>query len=109
MADKPLAGLLGRDARYSGDLHFDGRVRIDGTFVGRIYTDDALEVGESGRVEGQVDARELIVSGTVDGEVHCRGSLVVTSTGTVLGKVDVRQLEVEPGARIEATLRVRPE
>lgn len=106
MAEKPLAALLGRDARYSGDLTFDGRVRVDGTFTGRISTDDVLEVGEPGRVDGQIDAHTLIVSGIVDGEVRCRGVLVITATGTVRGKVDAAQMEVEPGAHLDAVVRV---
>ena len=104
--EAPLAGLLGRGASWSGELRFDGRVRIDGSFSGQVYTDDVLEVGEEGRVEGVVDAAVLIVAGVVDGKVHAKERLVVESTGQLLGEVDAATLEVIPGARIRAQVRV---
>ncbi len=107
-SEPPLAGLLGRGVTWTGELRFEGRVRIDGTFQGSVYTDDVLEVGEGGRVEGNVDAATLIVAGTVDGKVHARDRVLVEATGTLLGEVHAANLETVPGARIRAKLRVGP-
>ncbi len=105
-APAPLAALLGKGARYSGDLTFEGRVRLDGHFKGQIHTEDVLEVGESGVVEGHVDAATLIVSGRVAGSIRATQRLIVTRTGNVSGDVDAAQLEVEVGARFDAKVRV---
>lgn len=102
----PLAALLGKDARYAGELRFDGRVRVDGTFEGRIYTADLLEIGEPGLVRGEIDAARMIVSGTCEGTIHASESLVVTRTGTLRGTVDAASLEVQPGAKLDAVLKV---
>lgn len=102
----PLAALLGKGARYSGDLTFDGRVRLDGTFKGRIHTEDVLEIGESGVVEGHVDAATLTVSGQITGTVKVSGLLTLTRTGILEGDVDAGRLSVEPGARMVAKVRV---
>lgn len=102
----PLAALLGKGARYSGDLTFDGRVRLDGTFKGRIHTEDVLEIGESGVVEGHVDAATLTISGKVTGTIKVSGLLTLTRTGTLEGEVDAARLSVEPGGRIAARVRV---
>jgi cytoskeletal protein CcmA (bactofilin family) len=104
--EAPLAGLLGRGVTWTGDLRFEGRVRVDGTFSGTVYTDDVLEVGEGGRVEGTVDAATLIVAGVVDGVVHARDRVRVEATGTLLGEVVAANLEVVPGARIRASVKV---
>lgn len=101
----PLAALLGKGARYSGDLTFDGRVRVDGHFKGRIHTEDVLEIGEGGVVEGDVDAATLIVSGRVSGTVRATRRLTVTRSGSVLGEVDAASVEIEPGARLDARIR----
>lgn len=102
----PLAALLGRGARYTGEMTFDGRVRVDGTFVGRIHTEDVLEIGESGVIDGHIDAATLLVAGTAKGDIRVRESLVVYATGKLYGKVDAANLQVEPGARIRAELAV---
>ena len=102
----PIAALLGKGARYAGDLTFEGRVRVDGHFKGGIHTEDVLEIGESGVVEGHVDAATLIVSGRVEGSIRATQRLIVTRTGTVSGEVDAAQLEVEVGACFDAKVRV---
>lgn len=104
--ERPLAALLGRGATYTGDLSFEGRVRLDGTFRGRIYTDDTLEIGESGVVEGEIDASVLVVAGSASGGIRARDRLVLQPTGRLGGKVDARTLEVHPGGRIDATVKV---
>jgi cytoskeletal protein CcmA (bactofilin family) len=103
---RPLNALLGRGATYEGDLSFEGRVRVDGVFRGRIYTDELLEVGESGRIEGEIDAEELIVAGVVDGKVRVRGILTVESTGALLGEIDATSMVTRDGAKIKATCLV---
>ena len=104
----PLAALLGAGATYGGDLRFEGRVRIDGHFTGSIHTTDVLEVGSAGRVEGTLDVATLLVAGTVSGKVRVGRTLLVEGTGTLLGEVVAANLEVEPGARIDAHLRIGP-
>lgn len=108
MADepRPLAALLGRGAHYSGDLTFEGRVRVDGAFKGRMATEDVLEIGEGGVVDGEIDAATLIVAGTAQGRIRARERVVLEATGTLRGQLDAASLEVHPGARLDATVKV---
>jgi cytoskeletal protein CcmA (bactofilin family) len=81
-------------------------VRIDGVFRGRIYSEDTLEIGSDGAVIGELDVAVLVVAGTADGMIRVRERLTLESTGKLLGKVDARWLEIRPGGKIEATVRV---
>ena len=101
----PLNALLGRGATYEGDLSFEGRVRVDGLFRGRIFTEEILEVGEEGRIEGEVDAQTLVVAGLVDGTVRVRGVLVLEATGRLHGEIQTEKLVVWEGAQINAQVR----
>ena len=101
-----LNALLGRGATYQGDLSFEGRVRVDGVFRGQIYTDDLLEIGETGVIEGEVDAEELIVAGRVEGKVRVRGLLVVEATGCINGDLDAAKMVTREGATLRATVIV---
>lgn len=104
--ERPLSGLLGRGATYEGELTFEGRVRLDGTFKGKLTTDDTLEIGEGGRVEGDVDAAFVRLAGTIDGSVRARRRLIIEATGRVIGAVYAASLEVMPGARLSAMVQV---
>jgi cytoskeletal protein CcmA (bactofilin family) len=104
-----LGAVLGPDAHHQGDLSFEGRVRVDGQFTGRLYGEDALEIGASGVVDGEIDVAEAIVAGTVRGSLRVRGLLVIEASAAVDGLIDAGLLEVRPGARLRGELRVRGE
>lgn len=104
--ERHLNALLGRGANYEGNLSFEGRVRVDGVFRGEIYTDEVLEVGESGSIQGEVDAEDLVVAGRVEGKVRVRGLLTVESTGCIQGEIDAASMITRQGATLRATIIV---
>ena len=106
--ERPLAALLGKGAQFGGDLTFEGRVRVDGTFKGRIFTEDILEIGEPGLVDGEIDAAVLVVAGVAAGKIRARDRIVLEATGLLRGHVDAPTIDVRPGGRIDATLKVGP-
>ena len=106
-AETPLSAVFGQGSRHEGDLAFEGRVRVDGTFVGRLYTEELLEVGQTGAVEGEVDVACAIVAGRFEGRLRCRERLVLAATAHVSGVFDIGVLECAPGARIRGQVEVR--
>ena len=104
--ERHLNALLGRGANYEGNLSFEGRVRVDGVFRGEIYTDEVLEVGESGSIQGDVDAEDLVVAGRVEGKVRVRGLLTVESTGCIQLEIDAASMITRQGATLRATIIV---
>lgn len=104
--EPPLAAVMGQGTDYEGDLSFEGRVRVDGTFRGRIYTEDVLEVGPSGRVTGDIDVAQAIVAGEVEGTLRARRLLRVEQSGVVRATVDAARLEMAPGAQLAGQVRV---
>jgi len=103
--DPPLT-VMGPGTRWDGDLTFEGRVRVDGHFDGRMYTEDVLEVGSKGRVEGELDVAKAIISGQVVGKMRVREHLLVEETGRIQGHLDAAVVEVRPGAEIDAVVRI---
>lgn len=105
--ERPLNALMGAGSRYEGDLAFEGRVRVDGHFTGRIYTEELLEVGPQGVIEGAADVARAIVAGRLDGDIRVRERLVLEPGSVVTGKLDAGIVDLKPGARIEATVLIR--
>ncbi|MCB9680682.1 MAG: polymer-forming cytoskeletal protein [Alphaproteobacteria bacterium] len=102
-----LAGLLGPGARYTGDLVFHGRVRIDGTFVGTIRSDDLLEIGPTGTVKGEIDVAQALVAGRMDGTLKARERCTVLPTARIDGRLTTPWLDLRPGARVHAEVVVQ--
>ena len=65
-----------------------------------------LEIGESGVVDGEIDAAVLIVAGTAAGKVRARERLVLEASGNLRGQVDAHSFEAHPGGRIDAAVKV---
>jgi cytoskeletal protein CcmA (bactofilin family) len=102
----PLGAVLGPDAHHQGDLTFEGRVRIDGRFTGRLYSEGMLELGASGVVEGEVDVANAVISGRVSGSLRVRERLRLEPTAVIEGKLDAAALDLQPGATIRGEVRV---
>ncbi len=98
----PLSGFLGPGASWRGDLSFEGRLRIDGDFRGRVYSEDVLEVGRTGRIFGEVDVARAVVAGLVEGRLLVRESLVVEETAVIRGEILMHRIRVAKGATVEA-------
>ena len=50
----PPHTILGPEANFDGTLTFEGRVRIEGQFSGKIQTNDVVEIGKDAKVTATV-------------------------------------------------------
>jgi len=73
-------------------------MRIDGTVIGDIEIEGLLNISETGRVDGHINAGSARVAGRIFGNVHCRNALHLASTADVAGDVLTSNLIVDEGA-----------
>ena len=93
-----LHALLGRGTAYTGKLTFEGRVRIDGTFEGEIFSAGTLILGDSAQVKGAIDVGTLIMlGGHLQGQVHARELVELHAPGRVIGDIVTPQLFIDRG------------
>src|SRR5262245_38501607 len=89
--------ILGREAKFSGKLTFEGAVRIDGNFEGEIFTDDLLLIGPGAEVKAQVNVGSVIINGSVEGDVTAKSSVEIKAPGRLRGNVVTPALIIEKG------------
>jgi cytoskeletal protein CcmA (bactofilin family) len=104
MAKDEINAFLGAGTAYQGKLHFQGAVRIDGTFRGEVESEGTLVVGQDAVVEGQIRVGQLVLSGNLQGEVEAREKVVLHGTAELTGNVRTPVLVVEEGAVLEGML-----
>lgn len=98
--------ILGREAKFSGKLVFEGAVRIDGRFEGEIFTDDLLLIGPGAEVSAQINAGSIIINGSVDGDIIAKGSIEIKAPGRLRGNVTTPALIIEKGVMFDGTCRM---
>lgn len=93
-----LDGHLGEGTEVTGTLRFEGSVRIDGKFKGKILSPASLILGPKALVDGELQVGELAVHGALRGQVRAAGRVTIHSSGKVEAEIKTRTLVVEPGA-----------
>ena len=80
-------GFLEQGVRLHGDLAATGTFRVNATVVGRLSSDGILILGEQADVDGEMEARIVMIGGKFKGTVRATDRVEVQSTGIVNGDV----------------------
>jgi cytoskeletal protein CcmA (bactofilin family) len=95
---KRVLTYLGPETEVLGDLKAKGQVRLDGLVRGSVWVEGELEVGRTGRVEGErVEAQAIQVHGEVRADLVAE-RVFLAKTARLTGNVRAQALEVEAGA-----------
>ena len=101
-----LNALLGAGSVFEGKLHFEGQVRIDGTFTGEITTTDLLIIGEGAKVSATINCGSIEIKGDITGNVNASDSITLRPTARVQADIYAPSLVVDKGAVFEGNSRM---
>lgn len=99
--DTEIKAYMGEDTVFNGSLTFDGTVRIDGKFEGKVITEDTLIIGETGHLMAEISAGTVICMGRVEGTVMASKKVEIHSTSKVVGNVKSPALYIELGGVLD--------
>jgi cytoskeletal protein CcmA (bactofilin family) len=102
-------GFLERGIRVVGDIESSGTLRVNSRVQGSLKSQSMLILGDEAEVEGQLEARVVIVGGKFKGIVRALERVEIREKGVVNGEVHARCLLIEPGAIFEGTCHMMPE
>jgi len=101
-----LNAMLGAGSVFEGKLHFEGQVRIDGTFTGEITTTDLLVIGEGAKVSATINCGSVEIRGDITGNVNASESIVLRATAHVEADIYAPSLVIDKGAVFEGNTRM---
>ncbi len=98
---------LGKTALITGNVRA-GSCRVDGLVEGKLECSDEVDLGQSGRVNGDVGSGKRInLAGQVYGNVITPGVLRLAQSCRVQGDVRARTLTMEEGATLDGSCIMR--
>jgi cytoskeletal protein CcmA (bactofilin family) len=104
-----ITALLGRGTRFEGKLHFEGCVRIEGSFSGEVLSDDTLVIGEGAIVDGDILAGTVIIrGGIVRANVRATRTIELHSPAVVSGNLRAPEVYIDKGARFTGGCTMGP-
>ena len=94
--------LIGAHSVLTGELSFEGAVRIDGRFEGNIHSekDGTLIVSEGAHIKGEVNVPNLVLHGDINGNVYAGNSLKIGHNGVLNGDVQYKIITLAEGSAI---------
>lgn len=90
--------VIGPSVRVEGDLISEGNLQVLGQVTGKVNTLMNLTVGESARIQANIQAQNATIAGVVEGDIKVTDTLSILETGKVLGNILCAKLGVREGA-----------
>ncbi len=98
--------IIGPDSMFQGVLFLKNTVCVEGNFKGRIESKNAVIIGKSGMVEGDITANYIIVNGDVTGTISAYQQFELGATGKVIGNVEAKAIMIEKGGVLQGFCRM---
>lgn len=93
-----ISTIIGMNAECNGDFKAEGTIRVDGTVNGNVTVTDAVIVGASGCINGDINAKKVIIGGEVYGNLNVPEKVELTSTARVIGDITTNGLVIDEQA-----------
>jgi cytoskeletal protein CcmA (bactofilin family) len=103
------AAMIGKGIRVSGDVTAQTNLRVDGVVEGRsVKGEQDIEIGEHGKVVGNLVARVVKISGEVTGDIAGSEKVLISKTGRVQGNIVAPRVQLEDGALFRGSIDMNP-
>ena len=95
--------LLGDDVKFSGKLHLNDTLTINGEFTGYIQSAAEINIGVNSKVNADIDAVEVIVFGQAQGNIFASKKIELRKHSQVVGDVRTAGLQIDLGAKLRGS------
>src|SRR5260370_7094971 len=95
-ASEEWTGFIDQGVSLEGTLTVTGTFRIDGKVKGNIISEQTVILGESAKVEGQIEGNRIVIAGRFDGVIFAKGRVEIQPKGVVTGEVHAPCMVVAP-------------
>ncbi|MFZ1519724.1 MAG: polymer-forming cytoskeletal protein [Ignavibacteriaceae bacterium] len=89
--------IISSGVKIEGTVTTNGNIRVDGEIKGDIISDNNISIGDSGIVNGKINAAVVTIGGVVTGSIAAKEKLTLTSRGKINGDVVVKSFVIEDG------------
>ena len=89
-----------------GDIKTKNDIRIDGIIKGKIITSGRLVVGNTAKIEGNIDCCNVDVLGVVLGDIQASGTVSLKSSAKGIGKIVSSVLSTDRGWKLKGNCQM---
>ncbi|MCX7835456.1 MAG: polymer-forming cytoskeletal protein [bacterium] len=101
--------IIGPGTVVSGNITAPHMIKMYGKVTGDIASDDAIAIGNSAEVQGNVSGRSVEIAGKVAGTVSAIDKVKLSETASLKGDIVCKKLVIEEGAIFEGNTSMSTE
>ncbi|MBI9054844.1 MAG: polymer-forming cytoskeletal protein [Bacteroidales bacterium] len=98
--------LIVAGTEITGDVNSNSDIRIDGSMTGNLKTTGKIVIGETGKVNGEIDCKNSEVLGEVHGKIKVGELLSLKATAKIFGDIITKKLAIEPGSKFTGNCKM---
>jgi len=103
------AAVIGPGIHINGDISGDENLLVEGKVDGKIRLgSNHVEIGESGQVNADINAKVIKIAGQVRGDVNGTEKVLISRTGNVHGNIVAPRMTLEDGAIFKGSIDMDP-
>jgi cytoskeletal protein CcmA (bactofilin family) len=98
--------VISSNTRFTGKIKGEDTLRISGYFKGNIDCKRMVWVDKTGRIEGTVYARRVIIEGEINGNIKSSDHVELRSNGRMIGDINAAKITVAKGCLFDGQARI---
>jgi len=93
--------------RINGEISGDDDLYIDGQAEGQFhFPQSKVIVGPNGKVQANIEAREIVIEGTVKGDLKASAGVQLGGSSRVQGSLTTPRIAIDDGARLRGKVEM---
>jgi cytoskeletal protein CcmA (bactofilin family) len=93
--------LLSKNVKIDGEIQGPENLHVEGYIKGAISLSGDVFIGNTGIVEAEVEAKNVIIQGEVTGNVVAHQQLEIHPSGKLIGDCKAASIDIKEGAVFE--------
>lgn len=91
--------IIGEGVIIEGKIRGTGNLIIEGSMKGDVELEgNSITVGPQGRVEGEIVAKDAVISGQVNGKINAAGTVNIAQHADFCGEIKAKSISIDDGA-----------
>lgn len=107
MRQDAIMNVFHKGSTVDGKIKINGSIRIDGKLKGEVEATEAVIVGETGVIQGDIKAKETNISGKCTGQILAENTVLLHASAQINGDVKCKKLVVDEGVVIDGNISMR--
>lgn len=101
-----ITNIISKGTKVNGKIRVEGSIHVDGIVEGNIEVTEALIVGKTGRIQGEIRTKDCFSGGRMEGNLYSDGKVEFKAGAILKGDIKCRHLIIEEGVTFDGNCRM---